>query len=194
MNIGWSTSARKRNRPGTGHSYTVLSDRNLLRAIEWGWHYRKPGDGEKGLDRKILVPVDSVVTSAFYCPVYKVDVDTQLDVRVSKRQDHEDLKIDVFLKQPKWWQFWRKPVLPEPARFVDVVLYSRETLLENNGEVSGDYDWEIVALLARSVEKEPMNPLTMARNMLEHSGGTKSTYTAQEFAESIYYWSQRVKG
>ena len=38
-----------------------------------------------------------------------------------------------------------------------------------------------------------MPPVTMARNMLEKEGGTKSVYTAEEFAEAIYYWSQRIR-
>lgn len=194
MKIGWSNWARRRNRPGTGHSYTSLSDKQLFRLINDNIAYAKPGQGETGLSRKVLIPLNYVAERYFYCPTYKVDENTPLDVRVGRRQENEDLKIDVFLKKPRWWEFWKKPVLPEPARFVDIVLYSREVLLENGGEVSGDYDWEIVAILARSVEKEPMNPLTMARNMLELPGGTKSVYTAQEFAESVYYWSQRVKG
>jgi len=28
---------------------------------------------------------------------------------------------------------------------------------------------------------------------LEKKGGTKSVYTAMEFAEAVYYWSQRIK-
>jgi len=80
-----------------------------------------------------------------------------------------------------------------PAKYVKVVCYSADALLENDGERSTDCDWEIVALLASDVENEPMNPLAMARNMLEKPGGTKGTYTAQEFAEAVYYWSQRVQ-
>ncbi|MBU2502315.1 DUF3228 family protein, partial [bacterium] len=73
-----------------------------------------------------------------------------------------------------------------------VVLYSREALLENGGTRSGDADWEIVCLLAGPEEDEPMDPLTMARNMLAKPGGTPCTYTAEQFAEAVWYWAARA--
>ena len=73
-----------------------------------------------------------------------------------------------------------------------MVLYSAETLTENDGTRSGDFDWEVVCLLAGAAQTEPMDPLTMARNMLEKPGGTYAPYTAQEFAEAIYFWSCRA--
>jgi hypothetical protein len=79
-----------------------------------------------------------------------------------------------------------------PAKRVDVVCYSAEALLENNGTRTHlDCNWEIVCLLASTGEKEPMLPLAMARNYLEMPGGTKGEYTAKEFAEAIYYWSSK---
>ena len=49
-----------------------------------------------------------------------------------------------------------------------------------------------LCLLAGAAETEPMDPLTMARNMLEKPGGTFVPYTAEEFALSIYFWSGRA--
>ena len=72
------------------------------------------------------------------------------------------------------------------------MLYSAAALTENEGKRSGDFDWEIVAIIASPVETEPMNPLTMARNFLEKPGGTFCEYTAREFAEAVYYWSCRA--
>ena len=86
----------------------------------------------------------------------------------------------------------RSPGPREKANFAGAVLYSAETLLENNGQRSGDYDWEVVCILASTVESEPMDPLTMARNMLEKPGGTFADYSALDFAEAIWYWRQRV--
>jgi hypothetical protein len=34
-----------------------------------------------------------------------------------------------------------------------------------------------------------MDPMTMARNFLVLEGGTKGDFTAQQFAESIVFWS-----
>ncbi len=80
---------------------------------------------------------------------------------------------------------------PSVTSDVGVVLYSKATLLENEGNLTApDNDWEIVALIKLN---EPMHPLTMARNFLEKSGGTKSVYTAEEFAQAIYFWSNKVR-
>jgi hypothetical protein len=113
----------------------------------------------------------------------------ELTAEVTRRQPHEDPFVQVSVR-PDWADhngFY------ESVNFASVVLYNKDTLTENGGKRSTDCEWEIVCLLASPVEKEPMSPLVMARNMLEKPGGTKSTYTAQEFAEAIYYWSQRVK-
>ena len=80
-----------------------------------------------------------------------------------------------------------------PCRHASVVLYSSATLLENGGVRSGDFDWEIVAVTAGPWEKEPMMPLTMARNLLSKPGGTKATYSAEQLAESIYHWAGFVQ-
>jgi len=49
-----------------------------------------------------------------------------------------------------------------------------------------------VCLIAGPKEVEPMDPLTMARNMLEKPGGTYCDYSALEFAESVWYWAGRA--
>jgi hypothetical protein len=36
-----------------------------------------------------------------------------------------------------------------------------------------------------------MHPLAMARNQLEKPGGTKGEYTAQQYAEAIWFHSQK---
>ena len=80
---------------------------------------------------------------------------------------------------------------PDPVRHAEVVLYCRD-MIRADSEPNFAADWGIVSLNASSVADEPMHPLTMARNMLEKPGGSKAEYTAQRFAEAVYYWSQRV--
>jgi len=121
---------------------------------------------------------------------------------VTKRSEHETSFVNVFA-DPKFVGFTgylaaemrtSGLALPlEPAKFVTAACYSAAALEENDEERSTDCDWEIVCLICSPVEKEPMHPLAMARNALEKAGGTMSKYTAQEFAEAIWYWSQRVK-
>ena len=38
----------------------------------------------------------------------------------------------------------------------------------------------------------PMGPVTMMRNQLELSGGTKGHYESEEWAKSVYFWQQYV--
>jgi hypothetical protein len=103
------------------------------------------------------------------------------------------------------------------AKHVEVVLYQRHLLEEhersgpisyeehiggeggaaNTGNRNRGTDifagWEIISINARATEQEePMDPLTMARNFLVKTGGTKGVYSAEQFAESIWYWSQRA--
>jgi hypothetical protein len=107
---------------------------------------------------------------------------TEFQTVVVRRQPHEDPFLLTTAKGP---------VLP--CRHASVVLYSSATLLENGGVRSGDFDWEIVAVTAGPWEKEPMMPLTMARNFLSRPGGTKATYSAEQLAESIYHWAGFVQ-
>ena len=81
--------------------------------------------------------------------------------RVTKRREGADLFIENSVFLP-----------PDPVKFARVVLYATKTLLESGDEVSGDFEWEIVALIAGPVEDEPMHPVTMARNFLRKQGGT----------------------
>ncbi len=176
--IGWSEFARKRCQPGQGRSYFRGSEDELIELLEKHWDERRPGSGREDLDKVVLVPCPP---EQFACATVLVKRRTKLSARLENRQAGEDAHIRVTALGE-----------PEPAQFVDVVLYSAEALSENDGERSGDFDWEIVAIVAAPVENEPMNPLTMARNFLEKPGGTYCEYTAREFAEAVYYWSRRA--
>jgi hypothetical protein len=205
VSIGWSEHARKRHKPGTGNSYfdrgswfpadKEQEDLFLFNLIENCWDRRYPGQGETTLERKVVVPVPPTF---FYCTTVLITEQMRkarfspIKATVVRRAKGEDLYIGETIR-PWVARLQGIKVQPEKANFATVVLYSKEALLENGGERTTDCEWEIVCLIASPVEKEPMPPLTMARNELVKPGGTKSTYSAQEYAESIYYWSQRVR-
>ena len=203
--IAWSDFARQRHRKGTSYSYFVGEESELINLIKIYWNKRVPGQGEQDLSRKVVVPLlpskelsnflAEDLSKMFRGSSAKIKKGMKIKASVGQRQEGEDLFIATRLKK-SWYRKLLEKLTGndgmESPQFVSVVLYSREALLENDGEVSSDAEWEIVAIICSDVEKEPMRPLTMARNMLQKAGGTKSTYTAEEFAESIYYWSQRV--
>lgn len=73
---------------------------------------------------------------------------------------------------------------------VDIVVYEHDVL---GADSSTDAALEVVSINARASDgPEPMSPMAMARNFLGLTGGTPAAYTAQEFAESIAYWSDKA--
>ncbi len=178
LRLGWSDFAAGRHAPQGKHTWFDGGDAELLDRVRARWAERGPGAGREDLTQVVVVPVDP---AGFVASTVKVTDETELWAVFDRRQAHEDGFVRVTAAGPR-----------EPATYASVVLYSAETLQENGGKRSGDFDWEVVCLLAGPTASEPMDPLTMARNMLEKPGGTYSPYTAEQFAESIWYWSARA--
>ena len=178
LKLGWSEFARGRHTPGGSRPWFQDSEEELLELLRQAWPERRPGAGRDGMDQVVVVPVDPI---RFAGSTVRVTEDTVLHAEFVRRQEHEEGHVRVTGEGD-----------PEEVRHAAVVLYSAETLLANNGVRSGDFDWEVVCLLATTVEDEPMHPVTMARNMLAKPGGTPCDYTAEQFAEAVWYWSGRV--
>lgn len=177
--LGWSDFARGRYVRGRGHAWFDGDEGELLDLVRARWADRRPGDGRTDLDKVVVVPVPP---ERFRGATVRVDEATPLDARLVRRQPHEEPYVEVLADAD-----------PEPVRHAAVVLYSAAALLENGGERSGTADWEVVCLIAAPVDPEPMDPLTMARNMLAKPGGTPCDYTAEQFAEAVWYWAARAK-
>jgi len=202
-----SKFALERNFANKGYSWTDLHPNQIIKLVTKNWDKRIPGTGETSLDRKVLVPISLAddnglpISQYFHSPFVRIQDGQRLTSKVVCRQPGEDPYIETVLLVDRGEYQLVGKILQQgkverlPIVHVNVVCYSREALMENASPKSepSQYDWEIVAIIASWMENEPMEPLTMARNMLEKVGGTKSTYTAEQFAESIYYWSQLVK-
>ncbi len=176
--LGWSDFAAGRHVPGGKHTWFNGNAEELLTLVRRGWAERRPGAGRSDLSQVILVPVDP---AGFVSSTVTVGSETVLHAVYDRRQAHEEGFVRVTAEGER-----------EAPVHASVVMYSAETLLENDGQRSGDFDWEVVCLIAGPVAEEPMDPLTMARNMLEKPGGTYCPYTAEQFAESIWYWAARA--
>jgi len=149
------------------------TDEELISLVRQNWESQKPGYRE-GV---ILIPV---LAEKFYTSTIKVDEHTKLMAEFISRQEGEEKHIVVTAVGEK-----------QPAKHADIVLYRKDVLAEDNDR-SSDADWEIISINAYGEENPPMHPLTMARNFLHKKGGTKAKYTAEEFANAIWYWSQRA--
>jgi hypothetical protein len=178
MSIGWSDFARGRHVPGGAHAWFEGSTEELLDLVRVHWENRRPGAGRDDLEAVVVVPVPA---DRFVGSTVLVDDDTPLFAALERRQPQEEPYIRVTADGPR-----------EPVLFASVVLYSAATLLENGGTRSGEFDWEVVSLQAGPLADEPMHSVTMARNLLEKTGGTFALYTAQHFAEAVWYWSRRA--
>ena len=177
--IGWSDFARGRYRPGSLHSHYLGSEEELIALAAAHWDARRPGTGRDGLDEVVVVPVPA---EGFVGATVRVDETSRLSATLTRRAPDEDAYVEVWADGPR-----------EPVRHAAVVLYAANILLENGGIRSTDRDWEIVCVIASPVPDEPLDPLTMARNMLAKPGGTPCTYSAEAFAEAIWYWSGRAR-
>jgi len=176
--LGWSQFALDRHQDPETPKRWLGTPEALLELVAAHWSQRRPGRGRTDLSQVVVVPVPP---TDFVGSTVAVDESTPLRAEWHQRAEGEEFVIRV-----------RAGGEPEPARFAQVVLYSAETLLENGGRRSTEADWEVVALLAGAREDEPMDPVTMARNYLERPGGTYASYSAEEFAEAIYYWARHA--
>jgi hypothetical protein len=179
LKLGWSDFARNRYHRNGGHTWFSGTDDELLARVRTAWPQRRPGKGRSDLASVVVVPVDP---AGFVGSTVLVDKTTSLRAVFEKRQPQEEGHVSVLAAGD-----------PEPVRHAAVVLYSAAALLENGGTRSGDFDWEVVALIAAAVEDPPLDPVTMARNMLAKTGGTFTEYSARDFAEAIWYWRRRAR-
>ena len=63
---------------------------------------------------------------------------------------------------------------------------------KRNNENTTSADWELISINAipKGLDKLPMGPVTMMRNQLNLVGGTKASYTKDEWAESVRFWQK----
>lgn len=130
-------------------------------------------------DGIMLVPVPA---EGFFSGVVQVTADTPLKAEFSARRKGEDPYVQVVALGGE----------KLPARVVEIVCY-RHDVLAADGDNSTEAEWEIISINARTTEgPEPLTPMAMARNFLGMPGGTKAEYTAQQFAEAIWHYRDKV--
>lgn len=174
--VGWSDFSFEKDRwkfKGTAAG--------LLKLVHKNWKNRVPGVGRTDLTKVVVVPIKEV--NLFKCNWLDINSAKRITGKVVRRQPFEDPYVALIGRG-----------VSEAVKCAKVVLYSADTLLEDGGTRTHlNADWEVVAVLTGPWENEPMTPLTMARNFLRKPGGTFAPYTAEQFAESIYFWSQFIQ-
>ena len=61
-----------------------------------------------------------------------------------------------------------------------------------NDEQSTDADWELISFHAipEEIDNMPIGPVTMMRNQLQLTGGTKAFYESEKWAQSVKFWQE----
>jgi len=158
----------------------------LTRAVECNWEKRKPGYR----DGVVTVPIRG--DGFFTCPTILLCEDDIFEGAYVARHPGETPRKTFFVSRTNKKCVVRKPSL---ASHVDVVLYSRETLAENDEERTGA-DWDIITILGKIREDpQPMSPETLMANHFGADGGTNTHMTPEEFEaslrESFNFWQNK---
>ena len=134
-------------------------------------------------DGVILVQVDKKLIHHFTCPFVKISESTNLKATVLRRRPKEEPYIQMRALNG----------IPLKAGSVDLILYRHDVLIETN-EQSTNSDWELISFhaLPEGTNDMPMGPVTMMRNQLQLSGGTKAYYESEKWAESVKFWQEYV--
>ena len=132
-------------------------------------------------DGVILVQVDKKLVHNFICPFTKITEKTTLEAKIVRRRPEEELYIQMRALNG----------IPLKTGSVDLILYRHDVLAETNEE-STDADFELISFqsLPEGIEKMPMGPVTMMRNQLQLSGGTKAYYESEKWAEAVKFWQE----
>ena len=129
----------------------------------------------------ILVQVNKNLISDFSCPFVKITEETKLKATVVRRRPQEEPYIQMRALNGT----------PLKTGSVDLILYHHDVLAETNEQTS-DTDWELISFHAipDGITKMPIGPVTMMRNQLQLTGGTKAFYESEKWAESVKFWQE----
>lgn len=94
----------------------------------------------------------------------------------------------------RWFEF---PVEIPPAKYLQIVLYSKDQMIKESISRNEDIDpnltdWNIIAILGQdSGIIEPMSPITMMRNSLGmEEGGNGEKLDRVEYQKCVDFWSK----
>jgi len=185
----------RRQTAGSPHSYTTLSDQEVIARVLQNWDHAKPSyrayDKASGKDENGLlfggVVLVSVAPEGFFSGVVQLQED--------------DILVGVYKARRKG-ETPRKQITANvgsrklPAKHVDIVLYHRDVLAEDEPNKEYPVEWEIISINASPTEQEtPIDPATLMYNHFHADGGTKTGLTDVEFVEKLRvgfeYWADK---
>ena len=169
----------KRQTQSSGKSYSRLSFESIAKYAEKKLNDKKFKTGYR--DGVILIDVDDYLISQFMCPYTEINDDTKLKAKIVRRRINEEYYIQIRALNGT----------PLETGRVEIILYRHDVLAETNEHESSD-GWELIAFNAipAGIKHMPIGPITMMRNQLQLTGGTKGKYTSDQWAESVNFWQK----
>ena len=169
----------KRQIKGSGKTYSTLTFEEIAMYAQQRLLNKNFKQGYR--DGVILISVEEKMIKNFICPIVKIDKNTKLESVPKKRRDNEELYISTKALNGK----------PLEIGGVDLILYRHDVLNETNERETDKY-WELIAFHAipKEVDTLPMGPVTMMRNQLQLTGGTKGEYSSKQWAEGVRFWQK----
>ena len=130
-------------------------------------------------DGVIIVQVEDKLLHHFICPFIRISEETKLRAVVTRRRPNEAPYIQIRALNGT----------PLKTGSVDLILYRHDVLAETDEQTS-DTNWELISFHAipEGIHDMPMGPVTMMRNQLQLTGGTKAYYKSEDWAESVNFW------
>ncbi len=130
-------------------------------------------------DGVIIVQVEDKLLHHFICPFVQISDKTKLRAVVTRRRPNEAPYIQIRALNG----------IPLQTGSVDLILYRHDVLAETDEQTS-DTNWELISFHAipEGIHDMPMGPVTMMRNQLQLTGGTKAYYKSEDWAESVNFW------
>ena len=126
-----------------------------------------------------IVQVEDKLLHHFICPFVRISDETKLRAVVTRRRPNEAHYIQIRALNGT----------PLKTGSVDLILYHHDVLAETDEQTS-DTNWELISFHAipEGIHDMPMGPVTMMRNQLQLTGGTKAYYESDDWAESVNFW------
>jgi hypothetical protein len=177
MKVDFNSFVRRQT-ADSSFTHWNISDLELLSRVDANFHKAKAGYK----DGVILVSVDP---EGFFSSVKLLKEGDKLTGEFKARIAGEEPRKSIQTKGDKL-----------PAKSVDVVIYSKAVLAENN-EHSTVADWEIVSINASpEVDGTPIIPETLIANHFGLSGGSATNMTPEQFEKalkiSVLYWKDKA--
>ena len=169
-----------RQTKNSGKSYVI--DLSFKEITQHAQCQLKNGNFKPGYrDGVVIVQVDKKLTNHFICPFVKITNETKLNATLVRRRPEETPYIQIRALNGT----------PLKTGSVDLILYRHDVLAETNEQTS-DANWELISFHAipEGVHDLPMGPVTMMRNQLQLTGGTKAYYESDDWAESVKFWQE----